>query len=84
VIGDDWDQDAGSGHHYRLDALRAFEADIHGFVPITIGTRESVCHHAAQHVVEEDRLVAGSFNRITIVGNVGRDPRSACRPRVIR
>jgi len=43
VIGDDWDQDAGSGHHYRLDALRAFEADIHGFVPITIGTREYLC-----------------------------------------
>ncbi len=43
VIGDDWDQDAAPGHQYRLDALQAFEADIHSFMPIMIGTREYLC-----------------------------------------
>ncbi len=43
VMGDDWEQDAAPGHHYRLDALQDFEADVAGFLPLTVGARDYLC-----------------------------------------
>ncbi len=43
VVGDDHEQDAAPGHHYRLDALRDFEADVVGFLPLTVGARDYLC-----------------------------------------
>ncbi len=43
VIGDDHEQDAVPGHQYRLDAVRAFEADVVDFLPLTVGRREYLC-----------------------------------------
>ena len=43
VIGDDHEQDAAPGHHYRLDALRDFEADAGGFLRLSVGKRDYLC-----------------------------------------
>jgi len=43
VIGDDWEQDAAPGHHDRLDALQAFEADIATFTPIYVDDKTYLC-----------------------------------------
>jgi len=43
VIGDDHKQDAARGHHYRFDALRAFEADVEGFLPLDVNGRDYLC-----------------------------------------
>lgn len=43
VVGDDHKQDAVPGHHDRLDALRDFEADVVGFMPLTADDKAYLC-----------------------------------------
>jgi len=43
VIGDDHEQDAAPGHHYRLDALQDFEANVVTFMPIHVGDKAYLC-----------------------------------------
>ncbi len=50
VIGDDHEQDAAPGHHYRFDALRAFEADVEGFLPLDVNGRDYLCVMTPQSI----------------------------------
>ena len=50
VIGDDHEQDAAPGHHYRLDALQDFEGDVAGFLPIDVGEQAYLCVITPQSV----------------------------------
>ncbi len=50
VRGDDHAQEAGPGHHYRLDALRDFEADGAGFLPLDVNGRDYLCVMTPQSI----------------------------------
>lgn len=43
VIGDDHEQEAAPGHHYRFDALQDFEDDVVGFLSIDVNDKAYLC-----------------------------------------
>jgi hypothetical protein len=43
VVGENGEQDAAPGHHDRFDALQDFEADVVGFLPLTIDDTAYLC-----------------------------------------